>query len=280
MVKRDFTENIENQIVKKRNSINESRVIQLEEEKRLLLENIKEYEANKDVAGAVKVNLDDIVLVSHIRDNFEYEEIESLAENIKELGQLQPVLLTNDNHLIAGYRRFNAVKLLGDEGPGFLFALKLKKNYAEIEQELLIKIQLSENENRRSLDNFHISKLFNELLEMGKSQKEIAQLFGKSIGFVSSVIAIKKIDKVLVKYLKEFQNNVWIKNMLNALNIDDNPEQYRLFTGNKGIIGWKPIYYIAKFEEINDQIKAFLKMFNSSLSEEEINSDYFKDSEL
>jgi ParB/RepB/Spo0J family partition protein len=280
MVKRDFTANIENQIAMKKNSISESKVIQLEDEKRLLLERIKEFEAKKDITGTVKIELNQIKLVSNIRDNLDYEEIDSLARNIKELGQLQPVLLTNDNNLIAGYRRYNAVKLLGNKGPGFLYALKLEKNYDEIEPELFIKIQYSENENRRSLDNFHISKLFNEFLAKGKNQREICDIFGKTKSFVSSVIALKKIDPDLVKYLKEFQIYAWSKKVFTGVNIEDNEEHNKFYSMNKGILGWKPLYSIAKFDEISDQKKAFLKLYKNRLSEEELNSEFFKEQDL
>lgn len=279
MVKRDFTANIENQIALKKNSISESKVIQLEDEKKLLLERIKEYESKKDISGTVKISLDDVIIVHNIRDSFDYEEIETLAENIKELGQLQPVLLTNDNHLVAGYRRYNAVKSLGDKGPGFLYSLKLDKDYSEIEPELFIKIQYSENENRRSLDNFHISKLFNEFLENGKNQREIGEVFSKTKSFVSSVIALKKIDKELVKYLKEFQIYAWSKKVFTSVNIEENPEHNKLYTSNKGILGWKPLYSIAKFDDITEQKKAFLKLYKNRLSEDELNSDYFKNVE-
>ena len=43
----------------------------------------------------------------------ESEDVESLAENIKKLGQLEPAIVSKDGTLLSGYTRCEALKLLG-----------------------------------------------------------------------------------------------------------------------------------------------------------------------
>jgi ParB/RepB/Spo0J family partition protein len=275
MAKKDFAASINKQFEQKTSSQAHDTIAQLEKENYQLIARVREYEKKKDLTDSVKVSLDEIITVSNIRDNLDFEEIERLAANIKELGQLQPVLLTKDNHLVSGYRRYTAVKSLGEEGPGFLYALKLDKNYDEIDSLLFLKIQYAENENRRSLDNFHLSKLFNELKVSGKNQMEISEIFGKSKGTVSSIIAIKNIHPELAKLIKEFQIYAWSKKKFLAKNQEELNQDKFYHTG-KGIIGWQPLYAIAKNDNVMDQKKAFLKLYKNRLTEEELQSDFFK----
>lgn len=57
------------------------------------------------------VPLEEINIKKRLR--IESKEIEKLAESIKKYGLLNPIIISRDKTLIAGYRRFLAVKLLG-----------------------------------------------------------------------------------------------------------------------------------------------------------------------
>lgn len=63
-----------------------------------------------------KVVLVDITKVKPNENNFydEEYEIESLAQQIKLTGQIEPVLVTHDYKLISGHRRYRAMTLLGE----------------------------------------------------------------------------------------------------------------------------------------------------------------------
>lgn len=58
----------------------------------------------------MKLKIKDVVVGERFRK--EYKDIEGLAESIKETGQIEPVVLTKDNRLIAGERRLKALELL------------------------------------------------------------------------------------------------------------------------------------------------------------------------
>jgi len=59
----------------------------------------------------MKIQIKDLKISERVRK--EFSNIDELAGSIKELGLLQPILVSNDNELIAGHRRVLASKLLG-----------------------------------------------------------------------------------------------------------------------------------------------------------------------
>ncbi|MDA3731428.1 ParB N-terminal domain-containing protein [Niameybacter massiliensis] len=86
------------------------------------------------------IKVDSIIVNDRIRK--ELGNIEALANNIKENGLINPILVTKDYELIAGERRYSAIKLLGWE---------------EVEVRIMtvhdafhkIKLEISENEYRK-----------------------------------------------------------------------------------------------------------------------------------
>src|SRR5512137_996858 len=54
------------------------------------------------------------VIVDANRFRREFKEVESLAESIKNVGLIQPIVLDENNNLIAGERRYRAHCLLGE----------------------------------------------------------------------------------------------------------------------------------------------------------------------
>lgn len=61
----------------------------------------------------MKVRVTDIILTNRIRKST--GDLDGLRESIRNVGLLHPILIDMDNHLIAGYRRYEAIKQLGWE---------------------------------------------------------------------------------------------------------------------------------------------------------------------
>jgi ParB family chromosome partitioning protein len=59
----------------------------------------------------MKIPVDEVIVKKRIRQ--EYGEIELLAESLKRYGQINPIIISKDNVLIAGGRRLQAAKFLG-----------------------------------------------------------------------------------------------------------------------------------------------------------------------
>lgn len=88
----------------------------------------------------MKVKIEDISIGRRIRK--EEGDMEPLIESIRRHGLLNPVTLTRDKRLIAGYRRIQAAKALGWE--------EIECHYLETESKLdLLMIEAEENMTRR-----------------------------------------------------------------------------------------------------------------------------------
>lgn len=299
--KKDYMETMELQLLKKEKASLESKLFKKQQEQESLRDKVQILEQEKESLkklidsaenkGEVsKISLSDIKLRTNIRDEYEFEEIEDLANDIVINSQLQPVLVTKDNYLISGHRRYFAIKLINENPeklsiqtqslklPDFIVTYKIERNNSDISDTELQEIQYAENNERRSIDNFQLSNLFNSYLEKGFEQKYIVEKFKKTKGNVSSIVAIKKIDPVLVRFLKEFQIYAWSKEKFleeSKDGLEDFKHQY--YTNNRGIIGWKPLYQIAKQDSLINQKKEFLSLYNSRLSKTELSSKYFSD---
>lgn len=279
MAKKDFSKSITTQWEAKTESVLETKLHQTEDENNLLKEKIKILESSRSSDLSI-LKIDDIKLLSNIRDHLEYEDIKSLSEDIKKHGQLQPVLVSNDNYLLAGYRRYHAIKLNSEKEneDGNIICYKLKRNHNEIDNEELQEIQLAENEQRRSIDYFQLSNLYNTYKKNIGSQKDLVEIFKKSKGTISAILKINSIDPMLVDYIKQFQIYAWSKSKFekfaaaNSEKIDGKSEDF--YTNNKGIIGWRPLYEIAKNETLLEQKKVFIKLYKNRLTEDEIKKDF------
>jgi ParB family chromosome partitioning protein len=59
----------------------------------------------------MQVPIEDIVVKKRIRKDM--GNIPALADSMRRLGQISPISITKNNHLVAGARRLEAAKLLG-----------------------------------------------------------------------------------------------------------------------------------------------------------------------
>jgi hypothetical protein len=299
--KKDYMETMELQLLKKEKASLESKLFKKQQEQQSLKEKVENLENEKESLkkliesaenrGEVsKISLSEIKLRTNIRDEYEFEEIEDLANDIVINSQLQPVLITNDNYLISGHRRYFAIKFINENPeklginfeemklPDFIVTYKIERKNSDISDTELQEIQYSENNERRSIDNFQLSNLFNSYLDKGFEQKYIVEKFKKTKGNVSSIVAIKKIDPKLIRLLKEFQIYAWSKSKFleeNNNGLEEFKQQYYL--NNRGIIGWKPLYQIAKQNSLINQKKEFLSLYSTRLSESELKSNFFSD---
>lgn len=307
IAKKEYTNTIELQLLKKEKASLESKVFRHQKEQESLKEKIGFLEQEKESLAKLiekteqsnsvsEIPFHQINLRSNIRDAYEFEEIENLALDILFNGQLQPVLITKDNYLISGHRRYFAFKTIIEkydtlkitdslaekikQKPESIVTYRIDRLSDEISDIELQELQYAENNERRSIDNFQLSALYNSYLEKGFDQKYLSEKFKKTKGNISSIVSLKKIDPILVNYIKEFQIFAWSKKRFEAElinNFDEKKEQF--FQNNKGIIGWKPLYEIAKHDSLAGQKNAFLKLFENRLSNVELSSAYFSEIE-
>jgi len=142
----------------------------------------------------------DKILPNPYQPRFTEENIEELATSIQNDGLLQPIAVrkNNDNTftLIAGHRRFAAVKTLGHK--------EIKANIiSDVDDKKLCTLAMIENIQREQLHPIEIATTIDNLIKQGfcTSQDEVADLFAKSKVWVSKMRSLLKLEQNIINDL-------------------------------------------------------------------------------
>ncbi|QGP56768.1 Nucleoid occlusion protein (plasmid) [Piscirickettsia salmonis] len=136
------------------------------------------------------------------RSNFDYGNIQELAERIKTQGQIVPAIVRKKKNgtyeVISGSRRLEAAKIA--KAP--LIAI-VKNNLSNKEA---LSIQYEENRNREGISDYSDYLLFNKLLtkKVLKSQKQIADMLNVSTSYISNLMSFGNISKILRQKIGNF----------------------------------------------------------------------------
>lgn len=108
----------------------------------------------------MKIPVNQVIVGERVREDI--GDIKSLADSIAKFGLLHPIVLDDDNNLVAGGRRLEAVKLLGWENISF-------NNIGKLSDIKLREIELEENLRRKDLTEYEKSK---DMVELAKIKAE------------------------------------------------------------------------------------------------------------
>ena len=89
----------------------------------------------------MKILLKDVIVGTRFREKF--EDIDKLAESISKYGLIEPIIIDENNELIAGERRYKAHQLLRMEE----IEVKYMKDLNELEKK---EVELEENIQRKA----------------------------------------------------------------------------------------------------------------------------------
>lgn len=137
------------------------------------------------------------------RQEFKESEIVELAESIRALGVIQPILVRPSKEpgaqtyeIVAGERRWRASKLAGlKQVPAIVQDLSDRET---------LEIALVENIQRSNLNPVEEAKAYQRLMdEFSLSQEELAQRVGKDRASVSNFVRILKLPPLVLEYLRE-----------------------------------------------------------------------------
>lgn len=134
------------------------------------------------------------------RRDFSEQELDELADSIKQFGVLQPILVRSagpDNYeIVAGERRWRAATRAGLKDVPVL-----EKELSELE---VLEISIVENVQRQNLNPIEEARSYERLtVEFGLSQEQIAQAVGKSRTVVANSLRVLKLPAEVVKLLEE-----------------------------------------------------------------------------
>jgi ParB family chromosome partitioning protein len=134
------------------------------------------------------------------RHNFDQQELEELAQSIREHGVLQPILVSQQDdgtyQLITGERRWRAVQLAGLQTVPAL--IKETTPLASLEMALVENIQ------RSDLNPLEEAHAFRQLLdEHGMTQEQLAQRIGKSRVSVTNTLRLLQLPDAVLRALAD-----------------------------------------------------------------------------
>lgn len=127
------------------------------------------------------------IKIPFYRQRKDLGNIESLAESIKELGLIQPIVVRDEGTLVVGERRLTAIKSLGWETVPVL-------NFGELNELAQLEIELDENCMREPLTYQEkikaVAKIYKIRSERGESMRDVSAGLGMNIGSVSTAIQL------------------------------------------------------------------------------------------
>jgi len=138
--------------------------------------------------------------INQPRKHFKPEELQELAESIKQHGILQPLLVNEKTdgsyELIAGERRFRASKIVGLT----TVPVVIKK----IEGQEKLEVALIENIQRQDLNPLEEAFAYKRLIEeFGLTQQEVAEKVGKSRSAVANIVRLLDLPNAIQTALVE-----------------------------------------------------------------------------
>lgn len=123
------------------------------------------------------------------RTHFSEQEVSELAESIKVLGVLQPILVRRHNdeyQIVAGERRFRAATRAGLEQVPVIIK--------ELDERQTLEIALVENVQRQNLNPLEEAKGYQRLMdEFSLSAQEVAERVGKDRATVANLVRILRL---------------------------------------------------------------------------------------
>ena len=136
------------------------------------------------------------------RDHFDDEGLDSLAQSIRDLGVLQPVLVrpvgTDEYELVAGERRWRAARRAGLEViPAIVRATDDERSLVEV---------LVENLQRQDLDALEEAAGYEQMVkELALTHDEVAKRVGKNRVTVSNSLRLLQLSPSIQKLVKDGQ---------------------------------------------------------------------------
>lgn len=165
------------------------------------VEELNNYaELDESSSKVFDIKLEDIsVNKNNPRKNFDDENLQSLADSIKQYGLIQPLVLQKKGkkyEIVAGERRFRAAKLLKLETvPAIL------KDLSEKDKDMITMI---ENIQREDLNPYEEAQAYNNIMKQyNMTQQELSDLLGKSRTYIANTVRLLSLDDLTITELEK-----------------------------------------------------------------------------
>ena len=154
------------------------------------------------------------------RKEFDKEQLEELAESIRQYGVLQPIMVQKKDgmyEIIAGERRWRAAKMAGlKEIPAII---------RDYDKQKKMEISLIENVQRADLNPIEEAAAYRQLIEeFGLKQEEIAERVAKNRATITNSLRLLKLDQRVQELL--IQGKLSSGHARALLAVEDGEKQY------------------------------------------------------
>ena len=153
---------------------------------------------------------------------FDETALEELAESMKQLGVIQPIVLAKDGDyykIIVGERRWRAAKIAGLK--------KIPAIIKDLDETAAYEIALVENLQRENLNLIEEARGYRKLVDIfGLSQEEVAQKVGKSRPTVTNALRLLNLDERVQQFV--LNNDITGGHARAHLGIEDKDAQCRI----------------------------------------------------
>jgi ParB family chromosome partitioning protein len=157
-----------------------------------------------------------------------HEEVDELAQNIKQNGLLQPITINQDNIIVAGHRRYYAHKKLGHK--------TIKANAIIVDDRQLHIYAIVENLQREQLHPIELAFSYDQAIKNGivANQKELAQAISKHPCHITKVLSVLKLPDDIIEDIRSKKNNISVETIAILSQFDHDtlrPLYYRYIKG-------------------------------------------------
>lgn len=227
---------------------------------------LKALDASKDAPDG-EAELDLIDRSPQVRQKFDEAKLQELAEDIKDNGLLQPILLKKKSdgryHLVAGERRYRAAALAG------MAKVPFRLVPDDIDDFAIRRMQISENEQREPLTAYERAQGVAEDVEKYGTEGA-CKIWGKKAPWISKrLTALRLPVPILALFRDEIINDLEMLNSLNNIFMLDEKE-FSAVVGDieAGIAEGIPANNIYSREQLRDK-ETLIKERLQRLSEKE-----------
>jgi ParB family chromosome partitioning protein len=184
-----------------------------------------------ELAGSVEdITISDIVPPANSLRNC-VSDIEQLAESIKKIGLLQPIVVRINSlgsfEVVAGNRRFNACKKLGWR--------KISCHIVELDDKSAFEVSIIENIQRQTLNPVEEGLAFRKYVNKfgWGSVSELAQKLSKSPGYVCRRMKLVELPKDVIELISKSEISVSIAEELFSVKDKHKQSQLAVMIRNK-----------------------------------------------
>lgn len=224
----------------------------------------EEKPGNKDMSQPPRVPVAEITTNPHQpRKRFNEEQLQELADSIKEKGVLQPLLVCriNDGYeLIAGERRLRAAMKAGLETVPVVFK--------DVDTRERQEIALIENIQREDLNALEEAEAYQSLIEQfSYTQEEVAKKVGKSRSAVTNALRLLKLDASIKRDLMQDTISMGHARAYLALDTTAQQKKMHVLVMKKGLSVRQTENYIKKLKLDKTNIKTLAKTSRGTAKE-------------